>query len=386
MKQAIMFGAGNIGRGFIGLLLSRAGFHVTFADVIDPIVDEINHRGRYIVHVVDSECTDEVVTDISAISSLDPALVQEITRSQIITTAVGLTILPRIAPTIAAGIKARREAGITDPMQVIACENAIRGTSQLKKAVLEHLDEADKAYVEQYVGFPDCEVDRIVPPFRREPGAPDMIDVTVERHFEWTVEIPGIRGEMPEIPGMHLVEQLDPYLERKLFAFNGAHAVTAYLGELKGITTLREAIEDPETEQTVIGLQEECSAMLVRRHGFQPEDMAQYCQTARTRFRNPHLKDENVRVGREPLRKLAPTDRLIRPMTLAMEYGLSVDHYVTGVAAALHHTDPGDIQSVQMQNLIAEKGVKAALEQISGIPASDPVAQRIEEEYQRLAK
>ena len=380
-----MFGAGNIGRGFIGLLLERAGYHVKFADVVMPLVDEINRRGEYVVHVVADECTDETVKNISAINSQDPQLAEEIVKSGVITTAVGLTILPRIAPAIAAGIKARRAANVSEPLHIIACENAIRATSQLKKHVEEQLDEADRAYARQYVGFLDCEVDRIVPPFRREPGAPDMIDVTVERHFEWTVEWGELKGGL-DIPGMHLVDRLDAYLERKLFAFNGAHAVTAYLGESKGIGTLRESIEDPEIEAVVAGLQEECSAMLVKRHGFQPADMTDYCKTARERFRNPHLTDETVRVGREPLRKLAATDRLVQPMTLAMGYGLSVDHYVTGIAAALHHSDPNDAQSVQLRELIGEKGVKAALEQVSGISASDGLAARIEAEYAKLAE
>ena len=353
--------------------------------MVAPLVDEINQRGEYVVHVVADECTDETVKNISAISSLDPQLPDEIVKSEVITTAVGLTILPRIAPNIAAGIKARREAGVTEPLHIIACENAIRGTSQLRKHVEEHLDEEDRAYAAQYVGFLDCEVDRIVPPFCREPGAPDMIDVTVERHFEWTVEKGNLKGDL-SVPGMRLVEQLDAYLERKLFAFNGAHAATAYLGEIKGIGTLRESIEDPEIEAMVAGLQEECSAMLVKRHGFQSGDMADYCKTARERFRNPHLTDETVRVGREPLRKLAAADRLVRPMTLALEYGLSVDHYVTGIAAALRHSDPNDAQSVQLRELIAEKGVRAALEEISGISADSDAAKRIEAEYVRLEK
>ena len=56
MKQAIMIGAGNIGRGFIGALLERSGYHVTFADVVEELISAINERKSYTVHIQDREC------------------------------------------------------------------------------------------------------------------------------------------------------------------------------------------------------------------------------------------------------------------------------------------------------------------------------------------
>ena len=47
MKKAIQFGAGNIGRGFIGGLLSNAGYHVVFADVNEAILNGINNEKQY---------------------------------------------------------------------------------------------------------------------------------------------------------------------------------------------------------------------------------------------------------------------------------------------------------------------------------------------------
>ncbi len=363
MKKAIMFGGGNIGRGFIGLLLEKAGYHVLFADVFQPLLDAVNSLKSYTVHIVDAHCEDVTVSNISAMNSNAPELAKEFVDAELVTTAVGLTILPRIAGAFAAGIAERRAAGVTECMNIIACENAIRASSQLKAHVYERLSDADKAYADQYVGFPDCVVDRIVPPFRSE----NFVDVMVERHCEWDVERSGIKGNFNGLAGMEIVDKLEPYLERKLFGFNGPHCITACLGCVKGHDTIRNAIEDPAILATVQGVMAECSAMLCKRHGFAPEAMAAYSASAINRFRNPYLVDEVKRVAREPLRKLAPSDRLIGPMKHAIAYGLSVDHYAVGVAACMLYDNPEDPQSVQLQALIAEKGVVGALAEITGV-------------------
>lgn len=156
MKKAIQFGAGNIGRGFIGAVLEQAGYHVVFADVNEQVVARINSDRAYTVQIMDTVCEQMRITDISAMDSRSPELAAQIAGAELVTTAVGLTVLPRIAGAIAAGIAARRDAGVTEPLNVIACENGVRATTQLREAVLKHLDEAQRDWCEQYVGFPDC--------------------------------------------------------------------------------------------------------------------------------------------------------------------------------------------------------------------------------------
>lgn len=379
MKKAVQFGAGNIGRGFIGALLSQAGYHVTFADVAEPVIDKINADKTYTVHVMDVQCEDQTITGIRGVNSTKPEAIQAIAEAELVTTAVGLVILPRIAPAIAAAIEKRRADGMKEPMNIIACENAIRATLQLKEAVYGALSEEGKAYADEYVGFPDCAVDRIVPPVKSE----NFIDVVVESYFEWDVERSGFRGEIPEIPGMSLVDDLMAYIERKLFTLNTGHCITAYLGKLRGLPTIDKAIADPDVFATVYAAMQESGAGLIKKHDFDAEKHVTYINKIIGRFKNPYLQDDVTRVGREPLRKLSPTDRLIKPLTTAAGYGLPVGHLITGVGAALRYDNPEDKQSVELQAKIAEKGVRAAAAEVTGL-ANKGLLQAIVAEYNRL--
>ena len=365
MKKAVMFGGGNIGRGFIGAVLNEAGYHITFADVNMDLINKLNELGKYTVKIVDVECREQIVDSVSGVNSTTQDVVDEIAGASLVTTAVGLMILPRIAGAVANGIKARKDAGCTEYLNIIACENAIRASSQLKKCVYERLDEATVAYADEYVGFPDCAVDRIVPPVENDPERP--LDVTVENYYEWSVERSGFKGAIPEVPAMHIVDDLMAYLERKLFTLNTGHCITAYLGVMKGYETIDEAIADEKIYAIVKGAMTESGNGLIAKHGFKPEDHWAYVETSLNRYKNPYLRDVLVRVGREPYRKLSATDRLVGPMMNARSFGFAVDNLIKGIAAGLHFAYEGDAQSKEMQEMIREQGVYGTAKELTGI-------------------
>ena len=382
MKKAVMFGGGNIGRGFIGAVLAEAGYHITFADVNMELINKVNELGTYTVHIVDVECKEQIVNDISGVNSTTQDVVDEIAGADLVTTAVGLTILPRIAGAVANGIAARKAAGCEEYLNIIACENAIRASSQLKKAVYERMDGETAAYADKYVGFPDCAVDRIVPPVKNDADKP--LDVAVENYYEWSVERSGFKGEIPDVPAMHIVDDLMAYLERKLFTLNTGHCITAYLGVMKGYETIDQAIADEKIYGIVKGAMTESGNSLIAKHGFKAADHWAYVETSLGRYRNPYLKDVLVRVGREPYRKLSATDRLVGPMMNARNYGFTVDNLIKGIAAGLHYSYEGDAQSQEMQKKIAEQGVLETAKELTGIKNPAVLAQ-IVKEYDTIA-
>lgn len=373
MKRAIHFGAGKIGRGFIGALLSQAGYEVCFAEADPQLVDEINRRRGYTVHVTDEICAELRIAGVSAVRADSGEAVRRLVDADLVTTAVGLGVLPRVAPVIAAGLRARKAAGVAAPLNVVACENGVRATSRLKASVYEALDAPTAAWAERTVGFADCSVDRIVPPVRSE----NPIDVVVENFYEWNVEEKSFVGGPPHIEGMNLADNLLAYIERKLFTLNTGHAITAYLGRMKGLATIDESIADPAIFAIVKEAMQQSGQALVEKFGFDRDAHFKYIDKIIGRFKNPYLKDDVARVGREPLRKLSSTDRLVKPMMTAREYGLPCDKLLLGIGAALHYNNPEDPQSVKMQELIAAKGLRQAVSEITSIPATDPVIEEI---------
>lgn len=382
MKLAIQFGAGNIGRGFIGAVLAKSGYQVVFADVVKDLVDRINADRQYTVHIKDVDSEDILISGVSAVDSSTDAVVEKIKEAELITTAVGLRILQFIAPAIAKGIVARKEAGIEAPLNIIACENGLMASSRLKEAVLSHLDEAQAAWCAEHVGFPDCSVDRIVPPVRSE----NPIDVAVEKYYEWNVEEKAFVGPAPKIDGMNLADNLLAYIERKLFTLNTGHAITAYVGKMKGRQTIGESIEVPEIFDLVHAAMQQSGEALVKQFGFDHEAHFKYIEKIIKRFRNPYLKDDVNRVGREPLRKLSADDRLIKPIMTAKSFGLPYDKLLLGVGAALHFDNPEDPQSVQLMEKIKSEGLEATIAEATGITAGDPMIAEIVKAYHDVEK
>jgi len=364
--KAVHFGAGNIGRGFVGLLLHQGGYELVFSDVASALVDAINAADSYTVHEVGAGGVDTVVTGFRAIDSgaHPDAVAAEIATADVVTTAVGPTILRFVAPLVLAGLRLRDPA--LPPLQIMACENAIDATDLLR---VEIVGLAGEEWDAGRAVFANTAVDRIVPAQPADEG----VDVTVEPFYEWAIERPPFGDRPPRIPGAHFVDDLAPYIERKLFTVNTGHAATAYYGAAAGIERISDALADPAIAARVAAALEETSALLARKHGLDPAGLAEYRATILERFRNPALPDTVWRVGRQPLRKLSRHERFIGPGAEAAERGLATDALVDAVGAALAFDDPDDAQSVELQQLLRTTDADELTATVTGLDARHPL-------------
>ena len=357
--KAVHFGAGNIGRGFVGLILHNAGYEVVFADVNAELIDALSASPSYLVREVGAGASTRTVDNYRALNSAthEADVVAEIATADIVTTAVGPNILRFVAPLIARAI-ADRPADLP-PLAVMACENALNATDTLKAEVEKTNVELGRAI------FANTAVDRIVPVQAEDAG----LDVTVETFFEWAIEAKPFGDNPPVIPEAHFVDDLAPYIERKLFTVNTGHATTAYHGFLAGAESISEAIAIPSVLAEVRAVLAETSQLLVAKHGFDPAVQKAYLEKNLERFANPHLTDSVERVGRQPLRKLSRHERFVGPAAELMDAGTVPEALVRTMGAALHFDVAEDPESQELKARLADLSAEDFTATVTGLDA-----------------
>lgn len=365
MKKAVHFGAGNIGRGFIGEILAANDFSIQFVDVNEAIINALNERHTYDIEIAEDGKRHVTVENVSGINNrLNPEhVVDAIAEADIITTAIGPNILPFIAELIAKGIQKRKAENNTQAVDVLACENMIGGSQFLLEEVKKYLSKEDENYLENYIGFPNAAVDRIVPAQSHE----DPLLVVVEPFNEWVVETSRMKNPDLKLEGVHYEENLEPFIERKLFSVNSGHATSAYTGAYAGAKTILEALQMPEVKSQLEAVLAEIRSLLIAKWNFNENELKAYHDVIISRFENPYIVDDVVRVARTPIRKLGYDERFIRPIRELKERGLSYENLLKTVAYVFNYKDSNDEQSVQLQVMLSENNLEKVVSDVTGL-------------------
>ena len=266
MKQAVMYGGGNIGRGFIGALLSQSGYEVTFIDVAEPVVKALQENHRYPVRYVSSDGHEDVmIENVTAVNGNDQEAASEaIANCDIMATAVGARILKFIVGNIVAGLR-KRWARTDKPLNIIICENLMDANLVVEKMLKELLTDDEKKLFDERVGLVEASIGRMVPVQTEEMKDGDPMRVCVERYGFLPTDKAAFKGEIPEIRNMVPFEPFDFYIKRKLYIHNMGHATCAYLGGILGLDYIYPSIDVPEVRVLVQNAMLESAIALSRK-------------------------------------------------------------------------------------------------------------------------
>ena len=385
LPTAVQFGAGNIGRGFMGELFSRSGYHTLFVDVDQALVAAINTRGAYEIHHV-TNAGDEpfTVKNVSALDARDSEAVTEaVAQADLVSTAVGVRALRAVVPVLAGGIAKRLAPGPGAPLNVITCENLIGAGRYLRDLVQAELQArslvpSDDA-LDARVGFVEAVVSRMVPIVPDGVRRRDPLWIACEPYARLPVDGLAFRGPVPKIAGLEPTDNILAHQRRKLASHNMSHALCAYLGYQAGHDLIWQAIENPKISSRVRSAMDETGRALCSRFGFDPKDQHDYEEDLLHRYRNRALGDQVRRVTADPFRKLGPEDRLIGSARLCLEEGVEPANVLVGIRAALRYDSPDDPGAVRLQEMLRRRGLAHVLTEVCGLAPDEPLYARLTE-------
>jgi mannitol-1-phosphate 5-dehydrogenase len=376
-----------LGRGFVACFLHNAGYEVIFSEVNDTTVGKLNAQKSYrVIEVGADGTTESTITNYRAINSRthEAELVREIATADLVTCSVGPNILKFIAPVIAKGIDAR-STDLT-PVAVIACENAIGATDTLAEFIKspENTSPDRLADYDKRATFANSAIDRIVPAQDADAG----LDVKLEKFYEWVVESTPFKNagyKVPDIEGINWVENLQPFIERKLYTVNTGHATAAYHGYIRRKSTVYDALQDKEIQQEVKKALANTANLITQKHGISKEDQQAYVDKIVRRISNPHLEDAVERVGRAPMRKLSRKERFIGPAAELAEHGKDCSALLDAAECAFRFQKvEGDEESFELANIMENNDAEEVVKKVCGLEPKEKLFPAVVEVVRRV--
>jgi mannitol-1-phosphate 5-dehydrogenase len=333
-RNILIFGAGRIGRSFIGQLFGRQGYEVVFVDVDKPLVEELNRRNEYPVVIRDVETRErQVISPVRAIHAMDhPEIARAISHADISATAVGRSALPAIAPVVAKGLleRERERPGMT--LDIILAENIRHAAHHFREMLRESLPSSFP--LEERVGLVETSIGKMVPIMTESDLEEDRLQVFAEPYNTLILDRRGFRGPIPEIPELDLKENMKAWVDRKAFIHNLGHAAAAYCGSLKhpSATFMSEVLDDPEVLDFTRRVMQQSAAVLLAsyRDEFTPEGLSGHIEELLARFRN--LGDTLFRVGCDLERKLGAEERFMGIIRMARHHHMAFDMILQGMS------------------------------------------------------
>jgi len=379
--KAVMYGGGNIGRGFIGALLSQSGYEVTFIDVAEPVVNALQENKTYPLRYVSTVGHQDVwIQNVTAVNGNDADAASEvIANCDIMATAVGARILKFIVPNIVSGLR-KRWARTDNPLNIIICENLMDANLVLEGMLKAELSAEEQKRFDETVGLVEASIGRMVPVQTEEMKDGEPLRVCVEAYGFLPVDKAAFKGEIPNIGKMIPFAPFDFYIKRKLYLHNMGHATCAYLGDILGLPYIYQAIAVPEIRILVQNAMEESAIALSKKYGTSLSDLLMHMHDLLHRFTNAALGDTCQRVGGDPARKLGPDDRLIGSAQLVLEQGMTPAYITVGAAAALRRYLSENERAQTLEN------ASQVLQEISKLDVQSPLAKLILARYDSLCQ
>lgn len=338
-KKLVLFGAGKIGRSFIGQIFSRAGYEVVFIDVDERVISELNRRHQYRVMIKSDDGDSEIlVSNVRGVlAANEREVAAEIASCDIAATAVGPMALPKVCALIAKGLELRYKKIPDYPLDIILAENLRDAASLVRAEISKNLSK--DIDLGNFLGLVETSIGKMVPIMPAQLSENDPLLVYAEPYNTLILDKKGFKNPLPSVLELAPKENMPAWVDRKSFIHNLGHAAAAYYGfsRYPELIYLHEVMVKPDVYKTTRDTMLQSADILMRHYPgeFTIESLSEHIDDLLHRFSNKALGDTVYRVGQDLYRKLSPEDRLVAPLKLAIKYRMPYDKIFNIIASAL---------------------------------------------------
>ncbi len=340
MSKITIIGAGKTGRGFIGRLAAESNAEIMFIDKDENLVNELNSRKSFNVSFFGGVREDMSVSGYTAYT-WDNA---DLSDSELIVVSVCGSNLKDV------GAELGKRLNKDKHYYIITAENYSNPSGVLREAIgLDNISVSESTVFCTTI----------------ENGG---IDISSENYPYLQCDADLLDGYIPEIPAIKPVTEFGNFLTRKLFTYNAASCVIAYLGYLKGYTDYAQAANDPDVLELLDKNYAVTNRVLCGEFGYDEADQAEFAQLSKNKFCDKTIVDTVARNAREPQRKLGKAERIIGPMLLINKYDEDASVLEMTAAAMLLYDNDGEDE---WRKIKAENTPAEILEKICGLDKTD---------------
>lgn len=338
-KSILIFGAGKIGRSFIGQLFGLSGYEVVFSDIDKELVDLLNLKRSYCVVIKGEKEEKLLIPNVRAINgSEEQAVIEEVCRASIMAIAVGKNALGKIIPNIAKGLVKRFQYHRNSPLDIIIAENMRSANEYIYRELQKNLPQGFP--IHSYVGLVETSIGKMVPIMTVEEIKKDPLWVFAEPYNQLILDKKGFKNPIPDVKGLSPKENIKAWVDRKAFIHNLGHATAAYYGFFRHpeATYLYEVLGDKHVLNFTKKVMHQSAAILLKVYpdDFTEKELSDHIDDLLFRFQNRALKDTLFRVGQDIPRKLGPDDRFMGVIRLAIPLEMAYDKILEAMSYAFY--------------------------------------------------
>lgn len=313
MLKVGIIGAGQTGRGFIPRLLAgQAEF--TFADKNAELVEKLNAAQGYEVRFFGGKRESVHIKDYRAYTLENAA--DALKDCDLIFISV------RAENTPEAGKWLKENVGLKP---LVCCENAPRPAALVESAGLQAAS-----------GAIFCTTVKT-----------DTMDIESEDFPALYVSAENLPDALRNLDGFRSVDDFDLLMQRKLYTYNAASGIIAYLGAKKGYEDYAAAANDPEIDGKLDLFYGEINRAICASYGVEEQAQDEFAKLSKTKFQNRAIVDNVARNAASPMRKLGANERIMEPMRLIEKNGGDASVLYETAAAALRYAGAATLEDAQ---------------------------------------